>query len=397
MRRSKKLAIFFLTLTGVHLILLPARTFQKDRNIEDIEMKITRNKLFNLTTNMYFHSESYKECKKCEAPSLDNRFEDGCDSSQIALRRCWWARKFCCDEEPSLSERSICSKFQVKYLKEEVITRSSYRENINKNLVSYRHGGDRLDSWILQIIGDYPSQPCLIIDVGANMGKNTKAYVKRNKVCEIHAFEPILDTYKVLLRNLEKDSATSFALKTGRLNVHKIGVGAASEVLHVESAHRRSGSGSLLNKASSKSSFEVRVETISEFFKDFMGQILFLKIDAEGLDLQVIRGMENLLASKKVISFIWEHHGSIFMDGNIGLAQAEIQYVSSFGYHIYIAGSEIGNLKTLRVDGNNWRRFYEIQGKGVWLAGVVDFFAIVAGHPFEKIIYDTVVSPRCLE
>ena len=128
-----------------------------------------------------------------------------------------------------------------------------------------------------------------------------------------------------------------------------------------------------------------------------MGQILFIKIDAEGLDLQVIRGMESLLAPKKVISFIWEHHGSIFMNGNIGLAQAEVQYVSSFGYHIYIAGSEKGNLKTLRVDGNNWRRFYEIQGKGVWLAGVVDFFAIVAGHPFERVIHDTLITPRCLE
>ena len=199
------------------------------------------------------------------------------------------------------------------------------------------------------------------------------------------------------MRNLEKDLATSLALKTGRLNVHKIGLGGGNEVVQVEATHGRSGSGSLLNKGSSKSSFEVRVETISEFFKDYIGLILFIKIDAEGLDLQVIRGMENLLAPKKVVSFTWEHHGSIFMNGNIGLAQAEVQYVSSFGYHIYIAGSEKGNLKTLRVDGNNWRRFYEIQGKGVWLAGVVDFFAIVAGHPFEKVIHDTLITPRCLE
>ena len=64
---------------------------------------------------------------------------------------------------------------------------------------------------------------------------------------------------------------------------------------------------------------------------------------------------------------------------------------------MYIAGSDEGNLKSLRVDRRHWRRFYEIQGKGVWLAGVVDFFAIIAQHPFERIIANTLVSPNCLE
>mmetsp|Transcript_5767 Transcript_5767/g.16946 ORF Transcript_5767/g.16946 Transcript_5767/m.16946 type:complete len:391 (+) Transcript_5767:330-1502(+) len=351
----------------------PARNTKEDSQ-NSTDLQAARNSLYQRTSSKFLNTKLYTDCETCEAPSLDIRFETGCDDEQMNLRRCWWARSFCCNEEPSIDDRSLCSKLQVKYLREGVITRKSYRENINKNLVSYRHGGDRLDSWISLIIRKYATSPCIIIDVGANVGKNTMAYVKQNLHCDVHAFEPMQNTYETLMNNLKKGGATSKAMEYGRLRVHKLAIGDRSHVVRVQKTPEKSGEGSLLLTGSGKYSFDVRVRALSDLFKDHNGLFTFVKIDAEGFDVQAIRGMEYFLARKRVVSFIWEHHGSIFLKGNIGLAQAEVQYVSSFGYHVYIAGSDEGNLKTLRVDGDHWRRFYEVQGKGVWFAGVIDFF-----------------------
>lgn len=371
----------------------PAKKTKVDVHLhESIDLQTARNSLYNRTSSKFLNTALYTDCKTCEAPSLDSRFEIGCDNEQMDLKRCWWARSFCCNEEPSISERSLCSELQIKYLREDVITRNSYRENINKNLVSYRHGGDRLDSWISIIIREYATSPCIIIDVGANVGKNTMAYVKQNLVCEVHAFEPMQDTYDKLMKKLERSNHNQ-----SRLTLHKLGIGDRSHVVRVQKTPEKSGEGSLLRTGSGEHSFDVKVRALSDLFKDYNGLFTFVKIDAEGYDVQAIRGMEYFLVRKQIVSFIWEHHGSIFLKGNIGLTHAEVQYVSSFGYHVYVAGSDKGNLKTLRVDGEHWRRFYEVQGKGVWLAGVIDFFAIIAGHPFEKVISITLVSPHCLE
>jgi len=84
--------------------------------------------------------------------------------------------------------------------------------------------------------------------------------------------------------------------------------------------------------------------------------------------------------------------------GVITSARYEVEKVASFGYHVYIAGSVPTNLRSFRVDGIHWRRYFEVPDKGPYLSNVIDLFAIQANHQFEKeIISKSLVSETCTE
>ena len=133
----------------------------------------------------------------------------------------------------------------------------------------------------------------IVVDVGANIGIHTLILAKCvGKNGHVYAFEPSPNNVKLIkgsvdLNNFKNVSVIDRAVsdKPGK-NIFYFSDGI--------SAH------SLSDFGYGKGSIEIDVETLDNFFKNTNSKIDFLKIDAEGYDFKVIKGMKNILKNPDV-------------------------------------------------------------------------------------------------
>lgn len=127
----------------------------------------------------------------------------------------------------------------------------------------------------------------LVIDCGANVGV-LFLYLKKLHGNRLHyyAFEPGAQEYQCLLQNVKGKNCFQIAL--GEIE---------SDVDFLYSPARADSS--LIEPREFIAKYPVKVARIDTLFKDF---IKLLKIDAEGAELEVLRGAQNILHKIKYIS-----------------------------------------------------------------------------------------------
>jgi len=132
-----------------------------------------------------------------------------------------------------------------------------------------------------------------IFDVGANVGNWSIGAMQKLSANRIFAFEPIHDTYNLLISNI------------GNLEIYpqKIALSDFTGELEMYFSFEKSYLSSSVSNADS-SSFQkanCKVQTGDEFCTIFnIGIIDFLKIDTEGNDFRVLKGFENKLKSNQI-------------------------------------------------------------------------------------------------
>ena len=134
-----------------------------------------------------------------------------------------------------------------------------------------------------------------LFDVGANVGQSAEAMAAAFPAARIFCFEPASDTFRMLERNVT-------ALP--RVSCHRLALaerpGTASLLRTDNLAMRRlAADGDEAQAGQDRES--VPVSTLDEFCPvNGIQRIDFLKIDAEGFDLQVLRGGRGLLGKQLV-------------------------------------------------------------------------------------------------
>ncbi len=131
----------------------------------------------------------------------------------------------------------------------------------------------------------------VFVDVGANLGYFT--LVAANAVGRsgcVHAFEPEPRNLALLQRNL---SLNSF----NHVICHQVAIGAQSgeATLHLSDANL--GAHSLTDKADLAAGPKVPLRTLENALADENRPLRMIKIDVQGLELDVLKGMENMLAA----------------------------------------------------------------------------------------------------
>lgn len=139
-------------------------------------------------------------------------------------------------------------------------------------------------------IGDLPIRT--VFDIGANVGKKARQYRKLFPDATLYCFEPVPATHQQLQR---------WASRQRGVYTFNIALGSRSGATHMHCNQKHSGGSTLLPpEAHRKDEFvlaPVQVETLDRMARhlDVQDQI-FVKIDVEGFDLEVIRGGMNLLS-----------------------------------------------------------------------------------------------------
>lgn len=152
---------------------------------------------------------------------------------------------------------------------------------------------------VLRILSQFHSK--CIFDIGANKGDWIQLASKMNPSCIIHAFEIVPSTYEELLQNTKELSnviPNNYGLSSKEENI-SISLGNDSSTatgckiqgmrFHNEYYNQK------IKCPTRKASNYIREQNID--------CIDFVKIDVEGMDLQVIKGFEDQLKNVRVVQF----------------------------------------------------------------------------------------------
>jgi len=169
------------------------------------------------------------------------------------------------------------------------------------------------------------------VDIGANVGFLTRSFVSMvGATGHVYAFEPDPNTFDCLAFNTRRLSQVS--ISRAAMSDH---CGTSTLYLHPTSAM----SNSLVNAWDNAASLEVPVSTFDAWASGAnLGQISLVKIDVEGAEPLVLRGMHGTLSSKSKPQIIVE-----FCPSNLKTRDAEdglFAILSSHGYAVSRIGSD---------------------------------------------------------
>jgi FkbM family methyltransferase len=137
---------------------------------------------------------------------------------------------------------------------------------------------------MMDMFWDYIPFEGTFLDIGANIGNHALMFNRFRPDATIHCFEPIFKNY-VLLNENAKDKPN--------IKTYHIGLGSTNEVVKTSQPHVNNAGGIKVDKQAGEG------ETIIIIPGDTMNFIwaTFIKIDVEGYELNVLRGLNNTITT----------------------------------------------------------------------------------------------------
>lgn len=175
-----------------------------------------------------------------------------------------------------------------------------------------------------------------IWDIGANVGVFTFAAASASRTGSIYAFEP--DTF---LNELIKKSITLNGLK----NIHVIPIALSDKngfaEFNIAEQGRASNSlaiaQSRTHATDARSKYIVPTLTGCNISQKLNSIPSLIKIDVEGAEILVLKGLKNLLS---------KHHPTLFIELDTDTVSSAVEMLSKFGYdtsHVNLSKPKFGN------------------------------------------------------
>lgn len=193
----------------------------------------------------------------------------------------------------------------------------------------------------------------LIIDVGANTGIYGKEVRETGYTGEIISFEPLTDAFEKLKANVEMDpkwKAYNFALgsENGNQLINISANSHSSSILEILDTHTKAET-----SASYVGKQEIQIRTLDSFLFDYKvsNKEVYLKIDTQGFELNVLRGAINSLNFIQTIQL--EMSLQPLYDGQ-PLYNNVMDFLHSYNYSLIDIEPGFADLKTgtlLQFDG----------------------------------------------
>ena len=171
---------------------------------------------------------------------------------------------------------------------------------------------------IIKLINEKFSKPIVVFDIGAHYGETIKLFFKKLNLKKIYSFEASPKNFKILSRNVSK-------YNSDKLEIHNFGIGREMSKKYINQTLESSSSTinslntdskyykkklRILNIKKQESFFQkipISIITLDHFIeKNKIKNIDLLKIDTEGYELNVLKGLSKNSHKIKLVYF--EHH-----------------------------------------------------------------------------------------
>jgi len=174
------------------------------------------------------------------------------------------------------------------------------------------------------------SDETAFVDIGANIGVFSLIARKNKKIKKIYSFEPDPVTYSFLSRNAKLQLSR-------KLKIFNVAIGPSSKTAFLSQHASHSGAASIIDEVRNGQIAKIVKMVGPEELNELLLQTklpLFIKIDVEGFELEVLQSLSKTDFFCRVVSFFIE------FDVNMG----EVELVSRFLFeHGFCEVSRIGN------------------------------------------------------
>lgn len=175
--------------------------------------------------------------------------------------------------------------------------------------------------------------PSVIVDVGANVGDMTALFRAHYSQADIYSIEPISSTFSQLEKRFKND---------GAIKCHKIGLGEK-----IYQASMTASEGGKMNRIiQNNSEYEdaelekVNITTLDNFCaQNNIDKINYLKVDAEGNDIQVLIGGEEMIVRHN-IDFV-QVEASACLDQKNGILSIA-NFMKKYNYRVFGFYEQVG-------------------------------------------------------
>lgn len=174
-----------------------------------------------------------------------------------------------------------------------------------------------------------------ILDVGANAGYTATVFARvASPGAHVHAFEPEPTNFRRLERVIRTRTLTEVVIP------HRVAVGETDGSVDLAINPTHPGDHRVVSSAGQRaSSRRIRVPVIT---LDAFENVAFVKIDTQGFELEVSRGMSRLLDRSPSITVAFEYAPSELAD-----AKALLEFYRSRGFALHLLTSR-GELRPFR-------------------------------------------------
>ena len=135
------------------------------------------------------------------------------------------------------------------------------------------------------------------IDVGANIGAYSVRAARAFPNIFVHAFEPVGENRALLVENLKLNG-----LSSPQVEVYPFALSDQAAQLVLTGTHHQGGNFGVRTKIAGETQIRISAQTGDEIFKTLNPNArVVLKIDVEGLEIQVLNGFRELINRQKSI------------------------------------------------------------------------------------------------
>lgn len=218
-----------------------------------------------------------------------------------------------------LSLKGIKTLFYLPYIKRDLIPQQIYwkknyfeKDELYSVCKSYNNG-----------MIEREIRNSVVLDIGANIGNHTLYFLNECNAKFVYCFEPVADTFQILKKNIEINHLEN------RTKLMNVGVGKAAGKANVTS-YTLDNTG--MTTLALSDDGNIKIVSIDEL--EISDRVGLVKIDVEGLELDVIKGMISTIKRYKPYMML-EIQNSNFENINAILTELDYQFIVTGEEHHY--------------------------------------------------------------
>jgi FkbM family methyltransferase len=195
----------------------------------------------------------------------------------------------------------------------------------------------------------------LVLDVGANKGQYAKYLREAGYLGRIVSFEPVSTAYAALLKASKKDlrwdvaPRAAIGNKDGEVKINISKNSESSSALPIHDLHVQASPNSAYIDSEIVKLY--KLDSIAEHYLDDTYKAIYLKMDVQGFELQVLEGASRILPRVKMLqlelSLVPLYQGEL-------LIRVMLDKVDALGYELYAVIPGFTDMKSgrlLQLDG----------------------------------------------
>ncbi|MFC2494678.1 MAG: FkbM family methyltransferase [Candidatus Absconditicoccaceae bacterium] len=169
----------------------------------------------------------------------------------------------------------------------------------------------------------------VFLDIGANIGYYSLIASKKVGLDgRVIAFEPVKKNYEALLKNIEINSITN-------VSVFNFGLGNKEETSKIHLIDSDSGKSSIMVDYQGDIE-QIQMKKFDDLDLDFdKSKVQFIKIDVEGYEFEVLKGMRNLLQENRTLEIMMEFSPEYYKEFGKDYTVQFIDFIYELGFNAF--------------------------------------------------------------